>query len=74
VQAQIQGEEIRVTGKSRDDLQSVAEGLKKSPVEPGFFVLIAEVFKLERLTQIPAAHQVRDGAGARRGFGSTFPV
>ena len=33
VQAQIQGEKIRVTGKKRDDLQGVMAGLKEADLE-----------------------------------------
>lgn len=33
VQASIQGEQVRVTGKKRDDLQEIIALLKKSPVE-----------------------------------------
>lgn len=33
VQAQIQGDQVRVTGKKRDDLQSVIQLLKESKVE-----------------------------------------
>ena len=33
VQASIQGEQIRVTGKNRDDLQAVIASLKQAPVE-----------------------------------------
>ena len=35
VQGQIQGEQLRVTGKNRDDLQAAIEFLKKHQVEVG---------------------------------------
>jgi uncharacterized protein YajQ (UPF0234 family) len=33
VQAQVQGDQVRVTGKKRDDLQSVMSALKESELE-----------------------------------------
>jgi len=33
VQAAIQGDQVRVTGKKRDDLQSVIEMLKQSEID-----------------------------------------
>jgi uncharacterized protein YajQ (UPF0234 family) len=33
VQASIQGEQVRVTGKKRDDLQEVIQMLKKSAID-----------------------------------------
>ena len=36
VQAQIQGEQVRVTGKKRDDLQAVMQVVRKAELEQSF--------------------------------------